>query len=85
MKVNPRININDWHCVSAGETFTVVEAVATAVHSDTPGLGNELEAAQVKAIEQALAEGVSIKDSAELLRRKAAARQTVLDSVTWGG
>jgi hypothetical protein len=57
----------------------IVAAVGTAVHSgENPDLAARIEAAQVAAIEAALAEGVSLENSAEILRRKNAARDRVL-------
>lgn len=60
----------------------IVAAVGTAVgfQGEQTTLDKLLEAAQVEAIKLALAEGVSIEDGPELLKRKAAARQAVLDA-----
>lgn len=58
----------------------IIEAVGTAVHSETEGLAEVLEAAMVKAIEQALADGISLSDTKEILRRKELARKAALES-----
>lgn len=59
----------------------IVAAVGTATDSRLPGLGERLDAAMVAAVEEALADGVSISDSEEILVRKAAARARVLAEI----
>lgn len=57
----------------------IVEAVGTASgQSRSPWLAARIEAAMAQAVLDALASGVSIHDSAELLERKQAARRSVL-------
>lgn len=61
----------------------IVEAVGTAVHASDEsrtGLAKEMENAMSKAVLQALADGVAMSDTEEILRRKMAARQEVLDA-----
>lgn len=61
----------------------IVAAVGTAAGKMGQGksdLAQQLEAAMSKAVLQALADGVDINDSAEILRRKDGARQAVLDA-----
>lgn len=59
----------------------IAAAVASFTTHGTLGksaLSKRLEAAMVAAVEQALAEGVSIEDGEEMRRRQEAARQAVL-------
>ena len=61
----------------------IVEAVGTAVGQMGQGksdLAQQLEEAMSKAVLQALADGVSMDDVEEILRRKDAARLAVLDA-----
>lgn len=57
----------------------IVQAVGTAVHSDTPGLGEFLETALTEAVKAALDSGVPISDSAKILEIKKEALQKALD------
>ena len=61
----------------------IVEAVGTAVHSDVPGLAEALEQAMSLAVLQAMDAGVSLSDTAAILRAKMEARERVLDE--WNG
>ena len=58
----------------------IVAAVGTAVRSDDPALASRLEEAMVAAVRQAMADGVALDDSVEMLRRKAEARRQVLEA-----
>jgi hypothetical protein len=60
----------------------IVAAVGTAVNSDNPALADQLEMAQVRAVEQAIADGVSLENTDEILKRKAEARERVLSGGT---
>jgi len=58
----------------------IVQAVGTAVTaSNVPGLSARIEAAQVAAVEECFAEGIT--DSAEIIARKMAARDAVLAAI----
>lgn len=62
----------------------IVEAVGTS--ANTGGmhknvLTQRLEDAQVKVIEDAIKDGISLSDTEELLKRKAAARKAIMDEV----
>lgn len=61
--------------------MAIVEAVGSAagVISRHGSLAKRIEKAQTEAVLDALAQGVSLDDSPEILRRKKAARQAVLD------
>lgn len=61
----------------------IVSAVGTAVHSEVPGLAEALETAMSKAVIEAMADGVSLDNSDELLKRKTDARERVLNE--WHG
>jgi len=52
----------------------IVRAVGTAVNAQDAQVAQRLELAMAEAVRQALAEGVAIADTAELLKRKAAVR-----------
>lgn len=55
----------------------IVQTVGTAVHAQDAQAAQRLEQALAQAIRQALDDGVAITDTAELLRRQAAARARV--------
>lgn len=57
----------------------IVEAVGSAVNSKHAERARKISEAYEKAILEALEEGIDINDSEEILKRKAAARQRVLD------
>lgn len=63
------------------EGANVVAAVATMSASGTQGggriLGDMVQEAMTKAVEDAIAEGVSVYDAEEILKRKEAARLAV--------
>lgn len=67
----------------------IAAAVGTAVGSGATGeksdLARRLEAASVEAVEQAMADGISLDDSDEILARKQAAREKVLAEVRTAG
>jgi hypothetical protein len=60
----------------------IVAAVASASGSGATGkksnLARRLDRAMVEVVEQALAEGVSVYDTDEILARKAAARELIV-------
>ncbi len=77
-----RITAADIQQVSAEELAgkpRIVAGIGTAsgAKRDGPGLAQALEHAQSVAVMRALEEGVSIDNSEELLKRKAAARDLV--------
>lgn len=57
-----------------------VGTVATAVGGGRTSLSQRIEMAMVKAVQNALDEGVSVNNTEELLRRKDMARKAVLEN-----
>lgn len=55
----------------------IVAGVGSSVHSEVPGLGEQMEAACALAIHEAMRDGVSLEDSVEILRRKVTAMNAV--------
>lgn len=60
----------------------IVAGAFTMVHSEVPGLGDAIEAAQLAALEQAWRDGVSVYNGPELQHRKSTALKHVLEA--WG-
>jgi hypothetical protein len=61
---------------AAAGSSLIVQAVGTAVKSVVPGLAARIEAAQVAAVEECFAEGIT--DSDVIIARKMAATESVL-------
>ena len=58
----------------------IVSAVMTIAYSEVPGLGDAIEEAMTDAVVQALEAGVSITDTAEILRWKQQAYDAVVEA-----
>jgi hypothetical protein len=57
-----------------------VGTIATAVGGARTSLSQKIEMAMVRAVQNALDEGISVNNTEELLRRKQMARATVLEN-----